>query len=78
LWAAGARRTIAGRICMDQVVVDLGDDPVEVGDEVILFGPGDRGEPTAQDWADTVGTISYEIVTGIRGRIPLVYRGADA
>jgi alanine racemase len=78
LWAAGARRTIAGRVCMDQVVVDLGDDPVAVGDEVILFGPGDRGEPTAQEWADTLGTISYEIVTGIRGRIPLVYSGEDA
>jgi hypothetical protein len=55
--------------------VDLGDDPARAGDEVILFGPGDRGEPTAQDWADAVGTISYEIVTGIRGRIPLAYSG---
>jgi alanine racemase len=78
LWAAGARRTIAGRVCMDQVVVDLGDDPAAPGDEVVLFGPGDHGEPTAQDWADAVGTISYEIVTGIRGRIPLVYTGEQA
>ncbi|HSR21937.1 MAG TPA: alanine racemase C-terminal domain-containing protein, partial [Candidatus Eisenbacteria bacterium] len=67
------RRTIAGRVCMDQVVVDLGDDAAEAGDEVVLFGPGDRGEPTAQDWADATGTISYEIVTRVGPRVPRVY-----
>ena len=50
---------------MDQFVLDLGDDDVAVGDEVVLFGPGDDGEPTAQDWADATGTISYEIVTRV-------------
>jgi len=70
LLLGGARRRIAGRVCMDQFVVDLGDDTVEEGDEVILFGPGDRGEPTAQDWAEAMGTISYEIVTRIGGRVP--------
>ena len=73
LYAAGRRRTIAGRVCMDQVVVDLGDDAAEAGDEVVLFGPGDRGEPTAQDWADATGTISYEIVTRVGPRVPRVY-----
>ena len=34
----------------------------------MLFGPGDRGEPTAQDWADELGTIHYEIVTGVHGQ----------
>ncbi len=76
--AAGARRTIAGRVCMDQFVVDVGDDAAAAGDEVVLFGPGDAGEPTAQDWADATGTISYEIVTRVGPRVPRVYVGADA
>jgi len=74
--AAGRRRTIAGRVCMDQFVLDLGDDPAEAGDEVTLFGPGDGGEPTAQDWAEATGTISYEIVTRIGPRVPRVYVGS--
>jgi len=52
-------------VCMDQIVVDCGDDAVSVGDEVVLFGDGTRGEPTATEWADTLGTIDYEIVTGM-------------
>jgi alanine racemase len=73
--AAGRRRTVAGRVCMDQLVLDLGDDPAGAGDEVVLFGPGDDGEPTAQDWADATGTISYEIVTRVGPRVPRVYVG---
>ncbi|RKS76148.1 alanine racemase [Actinomadura pelletieri DSM 43383] len=73
--AGGRRRTIAGRVCMDQFVLDLGDDPLSAGDEIILFGPGDRGEPTAQEWADALGTISYEIVTRIGVRVPRAYPG---
>ena len=73
--AAGRRRTIAGRVCMDQFVLDLGDDEAEAGDEVVIFGPGDGGEPTAQDWAEATGTISYEIVTRIGPRVPRVYVG---
>ena len=68
-WVAGKRRPIRGRICMDQFVVDLCGDPAEAGDDVILFGPGRAGEPTAQDWADACETISYEIVTRIGGRM---------
>ena len=75
--AAGRRRTIAGRVCMDQVVLDLGDDTADVGDEVVLFGSGADGEPTAQDWADATGTISYEIVTRVGPRVPRVYVGED-
>jgi alanine racemase len=71
--AAGRRRRIAGRVCMDQFVIDMGDDDVSAGDEVILFGPGEHGEPTAQDWADAIGTISYEIVTRIGPRVPRAY-----
>jgi alanine racemase len=66
--AAGARRTIAGRVCMDQFVLDIGDDPVAPGDPVVLWGSGAHGEPTAQDWADAVDTIHYELVTRIGGR----------
>jgi alanine racemase len=54
---------------MDQVVVDLDGGDAQRGDEVVLFGPGDDGEPTAQDWAEAAGTISYEIVTRLGGRI---------
>ncbi|WP_308250212.1 alanine racemase [Sphaerisporangium fuscum] len=71
---AGRRRTIAGRVCMDQFVLDVEDDPVREGDEVVLFGPGTDGEPTAQEWADSLGTITHEIVTRIGSRVPRVYR----
>ncbi len=70
---AGVRHTIVGRICMDQCVVNLGDDQAVAGDEVILFGPGDNGEPIADDWADAAGTINYEIVTRLGARIPRRY-----
>jgi len=66
--AAGALRPVAGRVCMDQLVVDLGDDRAQAGDPVVLFGTGEDGAPTAQDWAEACGTISYEIVTRIGGR----------
>ncbi|MCV7282006.1 alanine racemase [Mycolicibacterium flavescens] len=63
-----------GRICMDQFVVDLGPDgKAAEGDEAVLFGPGTRGEPTAQDWADLLGTINYEVVTSPRNRVVRTY-----
>jgi alanine racemase len=46
---------------------------VDAGDEVLLFGPGDAGEPTAQEWAELLGTISYEIVTRVGARVPRTY-----
>ncbi|MFE4249408.1 alanine racemase [Streptomyces sp. NPDC056910] len=69
----GKLRTVAGRVAMDQFVVDLGGDELAAGDEAVLFGPGDRGEPTAEDWAQAAGTIAYEIVTRIGARVPRVY-----
>jgi alanine racemase len=74
----GRRRPGVGRICMDQFLVDLGPGQPDVaeGDEAILFGPGSGGEPTAQDWADLLGTIHYEVVTSPRGRITRTYREA--
>ncbi len=74
----GRRRRIAGRVAMDQFVVDCGDDEVAAGDEVLLFGPGDAGEPTADEWAAACGTIGYEIVTRIGARVPRRYIGPSA
>ncbi|MGW2182658.1 alanine racemase [Streptomyces sp. NPDC001732] len=71
--AAGRWRTVAGTVCMDQFVLDLCDDTAAVGDEVVLFGPGDRGEPGAEDWARAAGTLSHEIVTRIGARVPRTY-----
>ncbi|MBV9514277.1 MAG: alanine racemase [Mycobacteriaceae bacterium] len=74
----GRRRPSVGRVCMDQFVVDLGpgDHGVREGDTAILFGPGTDGEQTAQDWADALDTIHYEVVTSPRGRVTRVYRGS--
>jgi alanine racemase len=94
----GRRHRVAGRVCMDQIVVDLGAGPdglprdlpdagrsgavagdttpgygVRPGDVAVLFGPGDAGEPTAEDWAVAAGTISYEIVARIGSRLPRIY-----
>ncbi|MEV0581603.1 alanine racemase [Nonomuraea sp. NPDC050310] len=69
----GVRRGIAGRVCMDQFMIDVGDSPLRDGDEVVLFGPGTGGEPTAQEWADNLGTITHEIVTRIGSRVRRVY-----
>jgi alanine racemase len=74
-WVAGRRCPIAGRVCMDQFVLDVGDERVAAGDEVVLFGTGARGEPTAADWAEAVGTIDYEIVTRFGPSLPRVYTG---
>jgi alanine racemase len=62
---AGKRSPLRGRVCMDQVVVEV-DDDARAGDEVVLFGAAPH--PTAQDWAEACETISYEIVTRIGGR----------
>ncbi len=71
----GERRVISGSVCMNQCVIDADDLPIEVDDEVVLFGPGDRGEPTAQEWADLLGTISYDVVTRFTAKIPRSYCG---
>jgi len=69
----GVRRPVAGRIAMDQFVVDAGPLPVRTGDEVVVFGSGTRGEPTAADWAEWAGTIPHEILTGLGTRVPRRY-----
>ena len=56
----------------------MGDVPVNAGDVVVLFGAGLNGEPTAQDWAEAIGTINYEIVTRVGPRVPRRYVGGGA
>ncbi len=74
LLVGGQRTQVAGAVCMDQVVVDLGSQSsVTVGDEVVVFGNGLDGEPTAAEWAQASGTIVYEIVTRIGPRVARVY-----
>jgi len=77
VWLGGRRRPVVGRVCMDQVVVDCGPDGggVREGDTAVFFGAGDDGEPLAQDWANALGTIHYEVVTGVHGRVQRSYTG---
>ncbi len=65
----GRRRPVVGRISMDQIVVDLGDEHVELGEIATVFGPGGAGEPTTGDWAVWAGTLEHEIVTGLGRRL---------
>ena len=68
-----SRFQVAGRVCMDQFVVDVGDADVQPGDEVTLFGSGRRGEPRVTDWAAVAGTIPYELLTRVSSRVTRVY-----
>ncbi|GEL19749.1 alanine racemase [Pseudonocardia asaccharolytica] len=72
---SGRTYPVAGRVCMDQFMIDVNDAAVARGDAVVLYGPGDRGEPTALDWAHAAGTIAYEIVTRVGPRVPRIYLG---
>ena len=70
----GQRRSVAATISMDQLTCIV-DERVQLGDEVVLLGAQGDDEVTALEWADHLGTISYEIVTGIGARVPRRYRG---
>ncbi len=74
----GRRRPFAGTVTMDQIVVDVGDDPVEVGDEVVLLGRQGDTVVSAEEWAARLDTINYEIVCGFGPRVPRRYRGIGA
>jgi len=69
----GRRCPIAGTVTMDQLMLDVGDLPVDVGDEVVLIGRQGHEAITAADWAHALGTIAYTIVCGIGPRVPRVY-----
>jgi alanine racemase len=77
VFARGRRWPIAGTVCMDQLVIDFGDEAVMEGEEVVLWGPGEDGEATAQEWGETLGTISYDLVCGLGNRVPRTNGGAQ-
>lgn len=74
----GRRFQVAGRVCMDQFMVDVGPEGVRPDARAVLFADGRDGAPTAQDWAQAAGTISYEIVTRFAPGIPRTYVGENA
>jgi alanine racemase len=67
------RYRFAGQITMDMVIVDLGDDDAQVGDEVVLIGVQGDDRITVEEWADMLGTISYEVVCHFGPRLPRRY-----
>ncbi|MDO7882905.1 alanine racemase [Salinibacterium soli] len=69
----GVTHRVAGRVAMDQVVLDVGDATVAEGDRAVLFGDPATGVPSADDWALAAGTINYEIVTRIGSRVRREY-----
>jgi alanine racemase len=70
----GERHPIAGTVTMDQLLVDVGDAEIAVGDEVVLIGRQGDEVVTATEWAERLDTIGYEIVCGIGSRVPRRYR----
>jgi alanine racemase len=74
----GRSLPIAGTVCMDQFLVDGGDAELAVGDEVCLIGRQGDEEVSADEWAELLGTINYEIVCGVGARVPRVYLGEGA
>ena len=69
----GRRFKVSGRVCMDQIMVDVGDLAVKIGDEVVLIGSGGKNKITAEELARLCDTICYEIVCGLGSRVPRVY-----
>ncbi|MFV1990159.1 MAG: alanine racemase, partial [Acidimicrobiales bacterium] len=69
----GKRYPLVGRICMDQVMVDIGSDSAHNGDEVILMGASEGASISADELANWAGTIPYEILTNINARVPRIY-----
>ena len=70
----GEKHPVVGQICMDQAVVDVGDAPVQVGEEVVLIGGQGGQRIEADEWARVLGTINYEVVCDVSVRVPRVYR----
>jgi len=73
----GERHPLAGTVTMDQIVVDAGESDVAIGDEVVVLGTQESAEIPAEEWADRLGTINYEIVCTWGPRLPRHYRGGS-
>ena len=71
--ANGKKFSVAGRVCMDKFVIDIGDLDFSTGDEVILFGDPAQNEPDVEEWAKASQSIGYEIVTRLGSRVPRIY-----
>jgi alanine racemase len=69
---AGTRHPLAGTVTMDQLLVNVGDAPVALGDPVVLLGADGEDRVSAEDWAQWAGTITWEILCGISARVPRV------
>lgn len=69
----GKTATVAGNVCMDQTMLDVTNLDVRPGDVVTLFGSDGKNSITADDIADSIGTIGYEVVCGISKRVPRIY-----
>jgi alanine racemase len=77
VFLGGEHLKVAGRVAMDQFIVDVGDLPVAVGDEVVLFGDPARGHPSVAEWAEASSTIGYEMVTRLGGRLERTFVGLE-
>ncbi|MGH2735433.1 MAG: alanine racemase [Actinomycetota bacterium] len=75
---SGRRRRVSGTVNMDQFMVDVGDDPIEVGDVVTLIGRDGEEHVSAEELADLLGTINYEVTTRVASRVPRIYIDGDA
>jgi len=70
----GRRCPLVGRVCMDQIMIDLGDfADVNVGEEVVLLGRQGGDEISIYEWCERLGTIPYEVTCGISKRVRRVY-----
>jgi alanine racemase len=74
----GDRLPIAGTVTMDQLLVDCGDRAVQVGEEVVLLGSQGADTISADEWAERLDTINYEVVCGVSLRVPRCYREAGS
>ena len=69
----GERHPLVGRVTMDQIVIDAGDAPTQEGDEAVIFGRQGEGFVSADEVADRIGTINYEVTCMVSRRVPRVY-----
>jgi alanine racemase len=74
----GRRHRVSGTVCMDQFLVDVGDERVDVGAVATLLGTDGSETVSAEELAEHIGTINYEVTTRIPSRVPRIYLNEDA